>query len=140
MSTDVLDMSPEQLEAFKKGATRTIEVWHARWEDDDIRERSLSWQYQLPGENKTAPVFPDDYRHVATVITGGPSLDVPLPDALWDSYERTNNISQGWHKNPGVEAHVGPELRRSSSTGDVFVCDGTPHILTRTHFEQLGEK
>lgn len=110
-----------------------VEVWHYRTEDDVIREQILRWEYALPESPQAPPTFPNDYRKVAVVSAEGPELD-----AMWSAFQRTNNISRGWHENPGVLALVEAHQRRSSSNGDVFVVNGTPYLMQRTGLTKVA--
>ena len=95
------------------------------------RDAFTNWMQNMSewDDQKTHPVFPDDYIMVAIVEGDDPNT----------AYELTNHINNAWWENAGVTL-IGKPEHRSTSVGDVVVMsDGRTLRVESAGWKEISE-
>lgn len=120
---------------FDESNSRTIDVYHIKSSNLYQLDRDLMLSVTMsPNEQRVSEVDNHNLYEKVAIINVPKNIDIH--DALEQAFADSQYLENSWHLNPNVDAAT---TTRSSSVGDVFVCEDKAYVVAGSGFKQLME-
>jgi hypothetical protein len=120
---------------FQESNSRTIDVYHIKSSNLYQLDRDLMLSVTMsPTEQRVSEV--DNHKLYEKVAIINVPKNIDIHDALEQAFADSQHLERSWHLNPNVDSAT---TSRSSSVGDVFVCEDKAYVVAGSGFKQIME-
>lgn len=120
---------------FNEENSRTIDIYHTDKPKLYKLDRDLAFSLDVsPTEARVLEADKANIYEKVAILNVPKNIDIE--DALERAFNDSQNLQDSWHLNPNVDT---ANTARSSSVGDVFVCDDKAYVVAGSGFKQIPE-